>query len=438
MKEEWKRQMQQKMADYEESDIDLSWGKIDKALEANRRKATGSHQKAKTIPMWFRRMAASVLILLLTGAGYWTLYHQAPKTTGPDAAFSDDVAFSDDDTYADDVNKPNHRERTLANAPTTPASENATVQPEHAETTETETRQTEAETTETGSTPSSRDDSQTQMTVRNPTPESLNLHKKNDNHSRLTAKVYFSNATGSYNSLLSSTQQINLENNTQPTDPPQNPPTPSHWPYEGETVSQAESNTGEQDNETNEDESSQQAGKTRQGNTEGYRTQHTSESTQHHQPVRFGLSLRYRLHERWSIESGLAYTLLTADFTKTVDDKSVNTEQRLNYIGIPFTVSYLLWESRYLNVYLSAGTLVEKMIKGSRTTGSETNSVSIHPLQLSLSGAAGAEFRFSPQVSLYAEPGIGYWFDNGSTIPTFYQEKPLCFSLCFGVRLSPW
>jgi len=67
-----------------------------------------------------------------------------------------------------------------------------------------------------------------------------------------------------------------------------------------------------------------------------------------------------------------------------------------------------------------------------------TNSVSIHPLQFSVSGAAGAEFRFSPQLSLYAEPGLGYWFDNGSDIPTYYQDKPLSFSLSLGLRLNLW
>jgi len=49
-----------------------------------------------------------------------------------------------------------------------------------------------------------------------------------------------------------------------------------------------------------------------------------------------------------------------------------------------------------------------------------------------------AEFRFSPQLSLYAEPGLGYWFDNGSDIPTYYQDKPLSFSLSLGLRLNLW
>ena len=246
------------------------------------------------------------------------------------------------------------------------------------------------------------------------------LRPKASSPSRLTARVYFSNTTAGYSNQMSTTQLIPISSNPINPDPtiPPSPSDISNWANEtdGETVSDGDSN----------------------GETQQYRTQQTSETTRHHQPIRFGFSLRYRLNDRWSIESGLTYTRLSADFTKTVDDKSVTTEQHLNYIGIPVTASYLLWGSRYVNIYLSAGAMVEKMISGSRTTAGVTNSVSIHPLQFSVSGAAGAEFRFTPQFSLYAEPGLGYWFDNGSDIPTYYQEKPLSFSLSLGLRLNLW
>ena len=78
------------------------------------------------------------------------------------------------------------------------------------------------------------------------------------------------------------------------------------------------------------------------------------------------------------------------------------------------------------------------MVKGSQQTSNMTTSVSIHPLQFSLSSTMGAEFNISRQFSLYAEPGLGYWFDNGSSISTYYQDKPLSFSLNLGIRFNPW
>ena len=276
------------------------------------------------------------------------------------------------------------------------------------------------------------------------------IRHKASSQSRLTARVYFSNATTGYSNILSTTQQISVPSNqisedpNNPSTPHVNPQTPSDGSdNSGENTQSGESVGGSDNNSENQssgDESgnNQQGNNTRQGGTQQYRTQQTNETTHHHQPVRFGISLRYRISDRWSIESGLTYTRMVADFTKTVDDKSVTTEQHLNYIGIPVTASYLLWGSRYVNIYLSAGAMVEKMVSGSRTSAGVTNSFSIHPLQFSVSGAAGAEFRFSPQLSLYAEPGLGYWFDNGSDIPTYYQDKPLSFSLSLGLRLNLW
>jgi hypothetical protein len=157
----------------------------------------------------------------------------------------------------------------------------------------------------------------------------------------------------------------------------------------------------------------------------------------HHQPVHVGLSLRYRINDRWSIESGLTYSHHSSDITTSVDEKTIaTTEQRLDYLGIPVSASYQLWGARYFNFYLSAGGMVEKMVKGRQTTYGKTASVSIRPLQLSLNGAAGVEFRFFKDFSLYAEPALGYYFDNGSRISTYYQEKPFNFNINVGLRFS--
>ena len=459
MKEEWRKQMQRKMADYEESDINLSWSEIDKALEANRQKAMAS-AKGKTLPLWFHRFAAAAVILLLAGVGFWTLQHQTPK----------DVSLTMDSENASMTMTPGNESMTIVpeDASSTPPHPIQGNIPPHRQplrtsiTTIAQTVAASALTETTGEEPQpigqatneptdkdtnkSPNQSSDEATISKPQPRPAviypyELRPKASSPSRLTARVYFSNTTAGYSNQMSTTQLIPISSdpiNPGPTIPPS--PTDSYnWANEtdGETVSDGD---GIDESHSSDDESgnNQQESNTRQGETQQYRTQQTSETTRHHQPVRFGFSLRYRLNDRWSIESGLTYTRLSADFTKTVDDKSVTTEQRLNYIGIPVTASYLLWGSRYVNIYLSAGAMVEKMISGSRTTAGVTNSVSIHPLQFSVNGAAGAEFRFTPQFSLYAEPGLGYWFDNGSDIPTYYQEKPLSFSLSLGLRLSLW
>ena len=149
----------------------------------------------------------------------------------------------------------------------------------------------------------------------------------------------------------------------------------------------------------------------------------TEQLVNHRQPVRFGLSLRYRLSDRWSLESGLAYTRLSSDITTIVDGVTTTTEQRLNYIDLPLSVSYSLWKSRYFGLYIATGAMIEKRLDAS-------------PWQFSLNGAVGAEYKLTNYFSLYAEPGIGYYFKDGSSTPTIYQDRPLNFNLSFGLRFN--
>ena len=72
----------------------------------------------------------------------------------------------------------------------------------------------------------------------------------------------------------------------------------------------------------------------------------TDQHIHHRQPIRFGLSLRYQLDDRWSVESGLSYTRLSSDITTVEAGMTTVTEQRLNYIGLPLNVGYDLWKKR--------------------------------------------------------------------------------------------
>ena len=143
----------------------------------------------------------------------------------------------------------------------------------------------------------------------------------------------------------------------------------------------------------------------------------------HRLPVRLGLSLRYRLNDHWSVESGLSYTHLSSDIPTLLDGKIIMTEQRLNYIGLPLSVSYSLWKNRHLDLYLSTGAMIEK-------------SLNTKPWQFSLNGATGFEYKLADFFSLYVEPGLGYYFKDGSSTPTIYQDHPLNFNLSFGLRFN--
>ena len=46
------------------------------------------------------------------------------------------------------------------------------------------------------------------------------------------------------------------------------------------------------------------------------------------------------------------------------------------------------------------------------------------------------QYDFSKLVGVYLEPGVSYYFDNGSDVRTIYKDKPFNFNLNLGVRFT--
>lgn len=172
----------------------------------------------------------------------------------------------------------------------------------------------------------------------------------------------------------------------------------------------------------------------------------TISSERHHRlPVRVGVTLRYNLSDRWAIESGVTYTKLSSESSLGNSANYYDERTTLHYIGIPVNAVYNIYQSRRLTVYASAGVMAEKAISGTMRTNYFLNNdrintlhsdVNIRPLQWGVNAAAGVQYNLSPWVAIYAEPSIGYHFDNGTTIETLYNERPLDFNLGVGLRFT--
>uniref|UniRef100_UPI00402A0909 outer membrane beta-barrel protein n=1 Tax=Prevotella sp. TaxID=59823 RepID=UPI00402A0909 len=165
----------------------------------------------------------------------------------------------------------------------------------------------------------------------------------------------------------------------------------------------------------------------------------------HHLPIRIGLSVAYALTDRLSISSGLTYTRLASDIKDASRESKYIGEQRLHYVGIPVNVSYKVASFRWLGLYGTAGVLAEKCVSGTTDEGyvenntmkyTNTHDISSKPLQMSVNAGVGIQFDFIDNVGIYAEPGLSYYFDDGSALQTIYKEKPLNFNLNVGVRFK--
>ena len=47
----------------------------------------------------------------------------------------------------------------------------------------------------------------------------------------------------------------------------------------------------------------------------------------------------------------------------------------------------------------------------------------------------GVEYQVVPLLGIYAEPGLRYYFDNGSGMQNFSKDKPTSWNLQVGFRL---
>ena len=167
-----------------------------------------------------------------------------------------------------------------------------------------------------------------------------------------------------------------------------------------------------------------------------------AEKAKHHIPIRLGISLRYYLNERWNLQSGLTYSYLASDLSYR-GPTPYETKQKLHYIGIPLQVGVRIWKSERFRGYLSAGGQVEKLVSGKATTrytdanqrpGTLVETVSDKKPLFSALASIGAEYMLGKDLSLYAEPGIHYYFKNGNGLKTHYNENPLNFNITIGFR----
>ncbi len=168
-------------------------------------------------------------------------------------------------------------------------------------------------------------------------------------------------------------------------------------------------------------------------------TYHLTGKATHHLPVKLGVSLRYDLDERWNLQSGLTYSYLASDISKD----SYDTKQKLHYIGIPLQIGYKLGESKRFRSYIAAGFQVEKLVSGRAVTRHSKNkelqstfiqNISDKRLLFSILTSYGVEYALGKNLSLYAEPGIHYYFKNGNGLQTHYNEQPLDLNLTIGFR----
>ena len=173
-----------------------------------------------------------------------------------------------------------------------------------------------------------------------------------------------------------------------------------------------------------------------------------NDSYTHKMPVKLGLTARYAFTNLLGIESGLTYSLLQSDIQRGSESTTgawSSSDQTLHYLGIPLNLTFNFLNSKYVDVYASAGGMMEFGVKGSikttdhingSMTASHQNAITPKGLLWSVNATAGVQVNVLPSLGIYVEPGMSHHFKNDRQPRSSYTDKPTNFALGFGLRYT--
>lgn len=162
-------------------------------------------------------------------------------------------------------------------------------------------------------------------------------------------------------------------------------------------------------------------------------------------PVTASAMFRYNISKRWSVDAGLSFTRTGASWRSGSESHYYRSKQKAYFIGIPASINFTIFDSRYFSIYALAGGSVEKCVAGNISTslvGGLENSnpnkkedLPEHPWQFSLSAGVGLQLNITEQYSLFAEPKAAYYFDTAKDILLRKDNTPQ-FNLSVGMRFN--
>lgn len=166
----------------------------------------------------------------------------------------------------------------------------------------------------------------------------------------------------------------------------------------------------------------------------GLRDMQYTEKAEHHFPLSVGVQVGVPITSKWMLSVGLDYIRTSSDFSGEANGSSTTTTQVLHYVGIPLNVSYSIWRNSHFRTYVSAGGEGAFNVENDTESNGEETFSKKDRMQWSVNAAVGAQYDFLPQLGVYVEPGVKYYFDNGSSIENYFKDKKTNFNLQFGLR----
>lgn len=167
-------------------------------------------------------------------------------------------------------------------------------------------------------------------------------------------------------------------------------------------------------------------------------------NTHHYMPIDFSLALKYKLNNRFGLETGLSYSRLKSESVIGTGGNAIREQQAIHYLGIPLKGTYNIYNVRRWSLYGSLGAKLEVPVYAPLSTSYFVNGMNeleekstLHaPLQWSIGTGLGLQYNLTPNIGFFAEPSLQYYIPTGSNIETYRTEHPFTFSLPIGIRIT--
>lgn len=157
-----------------------------------------------------------------------------------------------------------------------------------------------------------------------------------------------------------------------------------------------------------------------------------SKDMDHYMPVSYGVSARFTLTKRFSLNTGINYTLYTSKRTVGYSDGTVEVDkQMVHYLGIPLRGDWMLVDRPRFGMYIGVGAQVDRCVYAK--VGNER--MYDNSFLWSVNAAMGLQYNITPRLSIYAEPeltgNIGY-----SQLDTYRDDAEVMITARFGLRIN--
>ena len=161
-------------------------------------------------------------------------------------------------------------------------------------------------------------------------------------------------------------------------------------------------------------------------------------------PLALGVGLKWHFTPHWALGTGLNYSYLSRSFTGTYFDGTTvpvtaEIDNGIHYVGLPLNLYYQFSDTRPVQFYAFTGLTLEKGLQNRFRIKAASGDILYHEnidgVQLSFALGIGVGFRLTDHISLYLDPSLRYYLENGQP-KSIRTAQPLMMSIEAGLRFD--